>query len=209
MFNVITTARPHCGSMGYAMKYIRTAVSNISNDMSESESKAYLISEIDKFLLEKITQASATIVKEITNVIRNNEVILTFGRSQVVEMGLIEAKKNGKNFKVIVVDGRPKLEGKSMTKELASHGIQVTYCLINAVSYVMSDVNTVIMGASSMMSNGAVVSRIGSAVVASMAKWYNKPVLFCCETYKFTEKVSLDSICTNELGDPDMLVNTG
>ena len=57
-----------------------------------------------------------------------------------------------------------------------------------------------------MMSNGSVVSRVGTACVASMAKWYNKPVLCCCETYKFSERVSLDSICNNELGDPDSLV---
>ena len=28
----------------------------------------------------------------------------------------------------------------------------------------------------------------------------------CCETYKFTERVLLDAICYNELGDPDDLV---
>ena len=32
------------------------------------------------------------------------------------------------------------------------------------------------------------------------------PVLVCCETYKFAERVLLDSICYNELADPDDLV---
>ena len=31
-------------------------------------------------------------------------------------------------------------------------------------------------------------------------------VLVCCETYKFTERVLLDAICYNELGDPDALL---
>lgn len=43
-------------------------------------------------------------------------------------------------------------------------------------------------------------------MVAMMAKEYQKPVLVCCETYKFCERVQLDSICFNELGDPDELV---
>jgi len=30
-------------------------------------------------------------------------------------------------------------------------------------------------------------------------------VLICCEAYKFHERVQLDSICSNELGDPDAL----
>ena len=34
-----------------------------------------------------------------------------------------------------------------------------------------------------------------------------KPVLVCCETYKFTERVQTDSFVHNELADPDDLVN--
>ena len=32
-------------------------------------------------------------------------------------------------------------------------------------------------------------------------------VMVCCETYKFHERVQLDSITSNELGDPDALVD--
>ncbi len=33
------------------------------------------------------------------------------------------------------------------------------------------------------------------------------PVMVCCETYKFHERVQLDSITQNELGDPDVLTS--
>ena len=33
-----------------------------------------------------------------------------------------------------------------------------------------------------------------------MAKAYNRPVLVCCETYKFSDRMQLDSIVFNELG---------
>lgn len=39
-----------------------------------------------------------------------------------------------------------------------------------------------------------------------LANEHGVPVLVCCETYKFAERVLLDSICYNELGDPDELV---
>ena len=42
-----------------------------------------------------------------------------------------------------------------------------------------------------------------------MAKSCNVPVLVCCETYKFSERVQTDSFVFNELGDPDDLVATG
>ncbi len=31
-------------------------------------------------------------------------------------------------------------------------------------------------------------------------------MIVCCETFKFCDRVQLDSICMNELGDPDALV---
>ena len=40
-----------------------------------------------------------------------------------------------------------------------------------------------------------------------LAHEHNVPVLVCCETYKFCERVQLDSITFNELGDPDDLVS--
>ena len=41
-----------------------------------------------------------------------------------------------------------------------------------------------------------------------MARAYGKPVLVCCETYKFGEHVQTDSITSNELGDPRELATT-
>lgn len=60
-----------------------------------------------------------------------------------------------------------------------------------------------------MLSNGNLISRAGTAAIALMAQRFNIPVLVCCETYKFAEKAQLDSICFNELGDPDALVPGG
>ena len=49
----------------------------------------------------------------------------------------------------------------------------------------------------------------GTSQMALVAKSHNIPVLVCCETYKFTERVQTDSFVFNELGDPDDLVDTG
>ncbi len=38
-------------------------------------------------------------------------------------------------------------------------------------------------------------------MIASMAKANNIPVVLCCETYKFTERVQTDAFVFNELGE--------
>lgn len=56
-----------------------------------------------------------------------------------------------------------------------------------------------------MLSNGNLLSRVGTAGVCMMANRFNIPVLVCCETYKFVDRGLLDSICYNELGNPEEL----
>lgn len=44
-------------------------------------------------------------------------------------------------------------------------------------------------------------------MIAMMCHTRNIPVLTCCESIKFSDKVQLDSVTSNELADPDDLIN--
>jgi len=140
------------------------------------------------------------------SLINEGDVILTYASSHVVEVLLKKAYDEQKKFRVIVVDSRPKFEGRALMTRLVEHGISCSYVLLTGVSYVLKEVSKVFMGAAGLFANGSVMSRLGTAVVAMMAASCNLPVIFCCETYKFDEHVQLDSICSNELGDPEELV---
>jgi translation initiation factor eIF-2B subunit delta len=59
------------------------------------------------------------------------------------------------------------------------------------------------------MANGCVLATVGTSQTALMAKAHNKPVVVCCETYKFTTRVQTDSFVYNELSSPDDLVSLG
>lgn len=58
------------------------------------------------------------------------------------------------------------------------------------------------LGAGAVLNNGSVLSRAGTAVIALSASDARIPLLVCCETYKFVERLVLDSMVLNELGDP-------
>ena len=134
-----------------------------------------------------------------------------------MEKVLLQAWSEGTQFSVIVVDSRPMLEGtqrfllsmrrptelragKRLLSVLAAATIPCTYLLLPALGSVISEVSTVFLGAHSIHSNGSVYSRAGTALVAMMAKHHSVPVVVCCETYKFSEGVPLDSFTKNELG---------
>ncbi|XP_047091984.1 translation initiation factor eIF-2B subunit delta-like [Lolium rigidum] len=197
--------RPLSISMGNAIRFLKNRIAKLPLTLSESEAKASLQSDIDRFINEKIVVADQVIVSHAITKVRDGDVLLTYGSSSVVEMILDHAHELGRKFRVIVVDSRPKLEGQGLLRRLVAKGINCTYTHINAVSYIMHEVTRVFLGASSILSNGTVYSRVGTASVAMVAHALGIPVLVCCEAYKFHERVQLDSICSNELGDPDVI----
>nr|KJB22406.1 hypothetical protein B456_004G046500 [Gossypium raimondii] len=197
--------RPLSISMGNAIKFLKNRIAKLPLALSESEAKSTLMLDIDRFINEKIILSEKVIVKHAVTKIRDGDVLLTYGASSVVEMILLHAHELGKHFHVVVVDSRPKLEGQLLLRRLVRKGLSCTYTHVNAVSCIMQDVTRVFLGASSVLSNGTVYSRVGTACVAMVAHAFHVPVLVCCEAYKFHERVQLDSICFNELGNPDAI----
>ncbi|XP_058179431.1 uncharacterized protein LOC131298136 isoform X3 [Rhododendron vialii] len=197
--------RPLSISMGNAIRFLKTRIVKLPLSLSESEAKSSLVSDIDRFISEKIILADRVIVRHAVTKIRDGDVLLTYGSSSAVEMILLHAHELGKQFRIVIVDSRPKLEGQLLLRRLIGKGLSCTYTHINAVSFMMHEVTRVFLGASSILSNGTVYSRVGTACVAMVAHEFHVPVLVCCEAYKFHERVQLDSICSNELGNPDTL----
>ncbi|KAL9239423.1 hypothetical protein vseg_013747 [Gypsophila vaccaria] len=201
----LNDCRPLSISMGNSIRCLKAQIAKLPVSLTESEAKSVLCSEIDQFVNEKIIIAKKVIVNHAARKINEGDVLLTYGCSSVVEMVLVYAHELGKKFRVIIIDSRPKLEGQRLVRRLVGKGLRCTYTHINAVSYVMHEVTRVFLGAASILSNGTVYSRIGTACVAMVAHSFRVPVLVCCEAYKFHERVQLDSICANELGDPDVI----
>jgi translation initiation factor eIF-2B subunit delta len=120
-------------------------------------------------------------------------------RSSVVEGILLSAKQQKRDFRVIVVDARPMLEGRHLLASLCAAGIPTTYVLLPALGAALRTVDLVLLGAHALLSDGAMYARAGTATVAMLAHQAGLPVACCCETYKFSDRVMLDSIVGNEV----------
>lgn len=134
----------------------------------------------------------------VTSTIRDDDVILTFGSSPLLRKALLAAAMTRK-FRLVVVDTRPLNEGLRTLADL-SNVVHCVYSPLSGAASAMTDVTRVILGASCFMSNGAMLAPAGTAMVAALAKSKQIPVIVASESYKFSEKVQLDSIVFNELG---------
>jgi len=197
---------------GNAIRALKLFISSIDPSVPEDKAKESLCDFIDSFIREKITVADQVIASSAAQKIQNGDIIVTFAGSSIVKQTLLTAHREGKNFRVSIIDSRPLFEGKNLARVLANAGLEVQYSLIHGISHAVKDATKVFLGAHAMTGNGRLYSRVGTALVAMSAKERSGgveiPVIVCCETVKFTDRVALDSIVVNELADADELVPT-
>ncbi len=90
--------------------------------------------------------------------------------------------ERGYGFKIYCDETRPLLQGARLTAyELSSAGMDVTVCCDNMVSALMREgrINAVLVGCDRVAANGDVANKIGTSVVATVAKRYGVPFYVC------------------------------
>lgn len=105
-FKVITESRVHSISMGNAFTFLKNLVTKIKHNEETSAAKDNLLFAIDQFIEKTVQFASDVIAKEGSTKVKNGDVILTYGCSTSVKKLFEKALEQGKDFRVIVVDGR-------------------------------------------------------------------------------------------------------
>jgi translation initiation factor eIF-2B subunit delta len=225
------TCRPHSVSMGNAYSMLKTATAALDRQTTWEDMRDVLIETMQAYTHERIDIAGQAIAELACRKllpdnsqttrgstsgttrrprakVNDTTTILVYGYSEVVSLVLRKAAAAAAtapdhHFSVICVDSRPLLEGRRMLDELRAAGVKdCTYVLLNALTYVLPHVNTVLLGAAALMSDGAVWNRVGTANVALLANAQRIPVLVCAETYKIANRVQLEALTHNELGEP-------
>ena len=205
----LKSCRPISESMGNAIRWLKKLIVEVDPSTPEQDAKDDLCERIDTFIHERITVTDQAIAALASPQIKNGSVVLTYAKSSIVEKTILEAYNSGTRFRVIVVDSRPLFEGKNLATSLMHVGLQVQYLPYSAISHAIKQATVVLLGAHSMLSNGRLQSRIGTAGLAMRAAKADIPVIVCCESVKFSGKVALDSIVLNEVAPAEELFLPG
>jgi len=135
--------------------------------------------------------------------VREGSVVLTHGRSKVVEALILRAALvEGKRFRVMVLEGRPDAGGAKSARTYANAGIPTTVVLDSAMGCVMESgcVDLAIVGAEGVVENGGVVNKVGTFALGVMAKELGVPLYVAAESYKFTRLYPLNNADLPEMG---------
>jgi methylthioribose-1-phosphate isomerase len=180
----IVAARPTAVNLAWAVERMRrVADENIHRSVRGVKSR--LVEEARKILDEDIAINQAMgrhgqkLLKDGSRVLThcNAGALATggYGTALGVVRAAIEA---GKQIEVLADETRPFLQGARLTAwELKESGIPVTVITDNAAGYLMQqgEVDAIIVGADRIAANGDVANKIGTYMVAVLAKTHKIP----------------------------------
>ncbi|TMW65747.1 hypothetical protein Poli38472_008389 [Pythium oligandrum] len=157
-------------------------------------------------LIDEIDTLHVNIADQSMEYIHADEVILTYGLSTSVEEFLKTAAKK-REFKVIVVESAPSLNGQQMAHSLAENGLDVTIIPDSAVFAMMARVNKVVIPAAAVVANGGLIAQSGLQNIALAAKKYSVPVVCVAGLIKLCPLYAHDLDVLNELVAPSTIYN--
>ena len=190
----LDSARPTAVNLSWALNRMERAALKAGREEGRSvaEVKEFLrlealrIREEDIEVCRKIGEYGLTLVKPGDGILTH----CNAGQLATVKYGTATApiylgQEKGYGFKVFADETRPLLQGARLTAyELYSSGVDVTLICDNMSASVMSKglVQAVFVGCDRVAANGDTANKIGTSVVAAVAKYYGVPVYVCAPT---------------------------
>jgi ribose 1,5-bisphosphate isomerase len=133
--------------------------------------------------------------------IKNGDVIITHCNSEAAMSILKKAYDMGKGIKVYCDETRPKFQGHKTAAALAAYGLDTTLICDSACRLYMAHADRTVVGCDAIAVNGALVNKIGTSQVATMAHEARVNFMVAAETYKLDFKTLTGSLVDIEERD--------
>ncbi|MEQ1533615.1 MAG: S-methyl-5-thioribose-1-phosphate isomerase [Sideroxydans sp.] len=188
-FKVLVASRPTAVNLFWALQRMRKVWEGVATQ-SPQEIAQRLLAEAHEILAEDIRinkamgKHGAALLKDGARVLThcNAGALATagWGTALGVFRSAVEA---GKKISVIADETRPFLQGARLTAwEMVQESIPVTLITDNMAGYMMAqgEVDAVVVGTDRVAANGDVANKIGTYMVAVLAKRHNIPFYVAC-----------------------------
>ncbi|MFX0006565.1 MAG: translation initiation factor eIF-2B [Promethearchaeota archaeon] len=135
--------------------------------------------------------------------------VMTHCHSSLVTGIFLEAKRQGKDFKVINTETQPRLQGRKTAKKLLKAGIEVIHVIDSAMRWAVRhyQVDLILIGADSITSEGTIINKIGSRLLALVAHEEHVPFYVASPLLKYNPETNLGILEVIEMRDPQEVWN--
>lgn len=187
----LNSSRPTAVNLSWALKRMEDkalALSDhaVSDILSALKDEALAIKEEDTDMCRRIGENALSLLKKGDGLLTHcNAGQLATSKYGTATSAMYLGYERGYDFKIYCDETRPLLQGARLTAyELSSAGLDVTLLCDNMVSSIMRQgkINAVLVGCDRVARNGDVANKIGTSVVATVAKRYGVPFYVCAPT---------------------------
>jgi ribose 1,5-bisphosphate isomerase len=195
-------ARPTAVSLPNGINFVLGGASKVlTRGMKVEVLKRAVVRLADDFILRSTN--AVNVIGEIgAKRIISGDLILTHCNSEAVTQIILAAKAQDKEFQVLVTETRPRYQGRLTAAILAKNGVDVSIIPDSACRLYMHEVDRVIVGADAIASNGAVVNKIGTSMIAVVAHETRTRFFVAAETYKLSPRTLLGDLVEIEERSP-------
>ena len=191
--------RPSMAALTNATAFVLYHARKALNQSKQVSNLRARISEIFDEYETNCRNASHIISRETECLLADNTTILTHSYSGTVVNAILSSSK--KNLHIIVTESRPLNEGVK-TAERLSEKYDVTLITDAQAGHFIGQSDIVLIGADTVLSDGTVVNKVGTHLIALAAEWQNVPVYVLCQTDKL-QPLAHDNVPTIELEEKD------
>lgn len=187
----LNSSRPTAVNLSWALNRMEQKVLSlkelpVAEIVGGLKKEAELMKEEDIAVCKQIGENGLTLVKPGDGILTHcNAGQLATCKYGTATAPIYLGQERGYHFRVFADETRPLLQGARLTAyELQSAGVDVTLICDNMSATVMKKgwVNAVFVGCDRVAANGDTANKIGTSVVATVAKRYGVPVYICAPT---------------------------
>jgi ribose 1,5-bisphosphate isomerase len=144
-----------------------------------------MVQKVSDEFVETFRAARRKITEVGTKRITNGSQVLTHCHSSAVSEILQTSKANGVDFKLYLTETRPRYQGRITAREMAEAGVDTTMLVDSAVRTILNRVDIVLVGSDAITSEGNVINKIGTSLIALAAQEARTPFYVATELFKF------------------------
>ena len=174
----LVLARPSMASLTNKLSKFMFEVQESEISLSELRRKlAGLAGE----LIAESSKARRQAVEYTVTLLEGCSCVITCSYSATV----VEVLSQMPDMRVLVPESRPLFEGRRLAQELTERGLKVTFFVDAAMAFFGGEADAALVGADSVLSDGSILNKVGSNLLALAAGDSGVPFYVVCDTSKF------------------------
>lgn len=195
-------------ALAYDLSTLRPSMASLQNTLNDwllalerikTSNPIGFIEDVQALCTEQINGLNfkqEKLVNQAVEALSEAHSIMTISRSSTLVSVFKRLMQRPLTF--IICESRPGNEGKQLATELAALDFSVEYIVDAAINNHINQVDAVVVGADTILFDGAVVNKCGTSLLALAANYSNRPFYVIADSSKFS-RVARDELIIEEM----------